>query len=64
MKEDYLPSIRISEWAKMKGLKINTSTSINPVLKKLGLDKENTNSYNKKKINGSSIVCWFGIKEK
>ena len=63
--EDFIKSIRISEWAKIRGLKLDTSKTINPILMdKYGLDVKNKEHYKCKKINGSSVICWFGIKER
>jgi len=61
--EDYIPSVSITEWAKLSNLKVSTSKEINPILlTQFGLDTKNKGHYKDKKINKKSINCWFGIK--
>jgi len=61
-KKDFMPSINISEWAKVRNLKINTSKTINLLLLPLGLDVNNKEQYKLKKIEGKPIQSWFGVK--
>jgi P4 family phage/plasmid primase-like protien len=61
-KNDFIPSINISEWAKIHNLQVNSAKTINPLLLPLGLDVNNKDHYKKKKIEGKSIWCWFGVK--
>jgi len=63
-KNDYMPSINIMEWAKNNNLKINTSKTINPLLVSFGLDVKNKEHYKYKKIDGKSVICWFGVKQR
>jgi P4 family phage/plasmid primase-like protien len=64
-KKDFIKSIRISEWAKVHNLLLNTSKTINPVLKeKYGLDVNNKEHYKVKKVEGIPVQCWVGIVEK
>jgi len=61
--EDYIPSVSITEWAKLSNLKVSTSKEINPILlTQFGLDTKNKGHYKDKKINKKSVNCWFGIK--
>ena len=63
--EDFIKSIRISEWAKIRGLKLDTSKTINPILlDKYGLDVKNKEHYKLKKIDGRPVQVWLGIKER
>jgi len=60
----YVRSTRISEWAKKKNLKIYTSKGINKILSdKYNISTDDKEYYRCKKIDGKSILCWFGIKE-
>lgn len=61
-KTDFMPSINISEWAKVRNLKINASKTINLLLVPLGLDVKNKKHYKLKKIEGKPVWCWFGVK--
>ena len=62
-KQDWIKTINISEWVKLKGLKINTSKSINLVLQeKCGLDSRNKEQCKYKKLEGVAILCWIGVK--
>lgn len=61
-KKDFMPSINISEWAKVRNLKINGAKTINPLLVPLGLDVKNKEHYKDKKIEGKAVQCWFGVK--
>jgi len=61
-KKDFMPSINISEWAKVRNLKINGAKSINPLLLPLGLDVNNKEQYKLKKIEGKPVQSWFGVK--
>ena len=61
--EDYIPSVTITEWAKLSNLKVSTSKEINPILlTQFGLDTKNKGHYKTKKIEGKVVWCWFGIK--
>jgi P4 family phage/plasmid primase-like protien len=61
--EDYIPSVLITEWAKLSNLKVSTSKEINPILlTQFGLDSKNKKYWRTKKIDSKSISCWFGIK--
>jgi len=61
--EDYIPSVSITEWAKLSNLKVSTSKEINPILlTQFGLDTKNKGHYKTKKIEGKVVWCWFGIK--
>ena len=63
-KLDCIRSIRITEWAKLKGLVVSSSKEINPLLlSSYGLDVKNKEQYKTKKINGAVFQCWIGIKE-
>tara|TARA_R110000868_G_scaffold27629_1_gene104519 strand:+ start:1497 stop:4655 length:3159 start_codon:yes stop_codon:yes gene_type:complete len=58
----YIPSVAITEWAKMKGLQIHISRDINPLLNvRFGLDVKNKAHYKNKKIEGVSTSCWIGL---
>jgi phage/plasmid-associated DNA primase len=58
----FIPSVAITEWAKMKGLQIHSSKDINPLLyERFGLDVKNNSHYKNKKIEGESVKCWFGL---
>lgn len=58
----YIPSVAITEWAKMKGLQIHTSKDINPLLnERFGLDVKNKAQYKCKKIENQSVICWIGL---
>lgn len=58
----YIPSVAITEWAKMKGLQIHISRDINPLLnERFGLDVKNKAQYKNKKIEGVSTSCWIGL---
>ena len=60
----YIKSVKITEWARLKKLKIYTSKSINKILReKLNYDTNNKSLYKNKKIDNKSVVCWFGLKE-
>jgi len=60
----YVKSIKISEWARLKNLKIYTSKSINKILlEKLNYDSNNKSLYKYKKIDNKSILCWIGLRE-
>jgi P4 family phage/plasmid primase-like protien len=61
-KNDFIPSINISGWAKINNLKITTSMAINSLLLTLGLDVKNKEHYKYKKIEGKSVNCWIGLK--
>lgn len=61
-KKDFMPSISISEWAKVRNLKVNGAKSINPLLLPLGLDVNNKEHYKLKKIDGKPVQSWFGVK--
>ena len=61
----YIKTIKLSEWARLKNLKIYTSKSINKLLfEKLNYDCNNKLLYKYKKIDNKSILCWIGLKEK
>jgi P4 family phage/plasmid primase-like protien len=61
----YIKSVRLNEWAIENRLSIYTSKSINKLLlEKYGIDNKDEKMYKYKKINGKSISCWIGIKEK
>lgn len=63
-KNDFIKSVEICEWAKMKSLKVNTSKAINLILlNEYKLDSKNKEHYKTKKINGKPEWCWFGIKK-
>jgi hypothetical protein len=56
----YVKSIKISEWTRLKNLKIYTSKSINKILlEKLNYDSNNKSLYKYKKIDNKSILCWI-----
>jgi P4 family phage/plasmid primase-like protien len=58
----FIPSVAITEWAKMKGLQIHSSKDINPLLyERFGLDVKNKSHYKNKKIEGKVVNCWFGL---
>ena len=61
-KKDFMPSISISEWAKVRNLKVNGAKTINPLLLPLGLDVNNKEHYKLKKIEGKPVQSWFGVK--
>jgi len=62
--EYYIKSIRISEWARLKNLKIYTSKSINKILlEKFNYNNKNITLYKKKKIDNKSVLCWLGLRE-
>ncbi len=64
-KEDFIRSISINEWAKLKGLKVNTSKSINLILlESFGLDSKNKEHFKYKKLDGEAVSCWIGVKLK
>ena len=64
IEKHYVKSVRFSEWARLKKLNIYTSKSINNILlNNFNYDCNNKTLYKYKKIDGKSILCWFGIKE-
>jgi P4 family phage/plasmid primase-like protien len=64
-KKDFIKCSYIQEWAKNRGLKIDSSKSINDILlSAFGFDSKNKEKRKYKKVNGVSVDCWFGIKLK
>lgn len=60
----YVKSVKITQWARLKKLKIYTSKSINIILReKFNYDTNDKSLYKCKKIDNKSVVCWFGLKE-
>jgi P4 family phage/plasmid primase-like protien len=60
---DFIPSVSITEWAKLSNLKVSSSKEINSnLLINFKLDTKNKEHYKTKKINGKVVWCWFGIK--
>jgi phage/plasmid-associated DNA primase len=62
LKNDFLPTIKITEWAKLSELKIQSAKEINDNLLVLGLNSKDKSRYKDKKINGKSINCWIGLR--
>jgi P4 family phage/plasmid primase-like protien len=62
LKNDFLPTIKITEWAKLTELKIQSAKEINQNLLVLGLNSKDKNRYKNKKINGESVNSWFGLR--
>lgn len=63
--KDFIPSVSITEWAKLSNLKVSSSKEINSILLiNFKLDTKNKEQYKLKKINGKPIQSWFGIKRK
>jgi hypothetical protein len=63
-KNDFIKGTRLCEWSTLTGLKVNSSKSINLILKEsYGLDSTDTDHYKKKKISNNSAYYWIGIKE-
>jgi len=61
--KDFIPSVSITEWAKLSNLKVSSSKEINSnLLINFKLDTKNKEHYKTKKINGKVVWCWFGIK--
>ena len=58
----FIPSVAITEWAKMKGLQIHSSKDINTLLyERFGLDVKNKEHYKQKKIEGHTTWYWVGL---
>ena len=63
--KDFIETTRLTELCRLARLKIHNSKEINVVmLSHLNFDTKNKSQYKYKKIDGKSIVCWFGIREK
>jgi P4 family phage/plasmid primase-like protien len=61
---DFIPRTDIVEWSKEKGLAVKTSAAINNILKnRLKIDKDDNTQCRRKKINGTPVWCWFGVKK-
>jgi hypothetical protein len=60
---DFIKSIRLSEWSKIKKLNIYTSKSINQILN-IKLNYNTDENLHKKSVNGKKIWILSGIKEK
>ena len=60
---DFIKSIRLSEWSKIKKLNIYTSKSINQILN-TKLNYNTKINLHKKSINGSKLWIFLGIKDK
>jgi P4 family phage/plasmid primase-like protien len=64
-KKDFIKCSYIQEWAKNKGLKIDSSKQINDILlSSFGFNTKNKDRRRYKKVNGTSVDCWFGVKLK
>lgn len=61
---DKIPSVDICEWAKLRGLEINTAKKYNQLLsEKMGLDVKNKEMYKLVKIDKKPVQCWVGLKK-
>jgi hypothetical protein len=60
---DFIKSIRLREWSKIKKLNIYTSKSINKILN-TKLNYNTNENLHKKSINGNKMWVLLGIKEK